>query len=76
MFKGLKLLRTYYRVNGGPSLVGRKVTLPTSAPANATALLRQPCPPLCLPLGLIMFLLLLSRIMSVEKVNHVTVEEA
>jgi hypothetical protein len=34
IFKGLKLLRTHYRVNRGASLVGRKVTLPTNAPAS------------------------------------------
>jgi hypothetical protein len=43
--------------------VGRKVTLPTSAPIHATAVLRQSCPPLCLPVVLILFLLLLDRTM-------------
>jgi hypothetical protein len=70
MFRGLKPLRTHYRVNRGDSLVGRKVTLPTNAPATATALLRQSCPPLCLPVGLILFLLLLRRTMFTE--NSIT----
>jgi hypothetical protein len=59
VLRGLKLLRTPYRMNGGATLVGRKVTLPTNAPIRATTLLRQLCPPLRLPVGLILFLLLL-----------------
>jgi hypothetical protein len=39
MFRGLKLLRTHYRENGGVLLVGRKATLPTNAPTRAAALL-------------------------------------
>jgi hypothetical protein len=41
--------------------VERKVTLPTNAPVSATALLRQLCPPMRLPMGLILFLLLLDK---------------
>jgi hypothetical protein len=67
MFRRLKLLRTHYRVNGGASLVRRKVTLPTNAPASTTTLLRQSCPPLCLPVGLILFMLLLGRTMFMER---------
>jgi hypothetical protein len=48
-------------------LVGRKVTLPTNAPNSATALLKQPCPPLQLPVELILFPLLLDRTMFVER---------
>jgi hypothetical protein len=66
MFIGLKPLKTHYRVNGGSSLLGRKVTLPINAPASATALLKQLCPPLRLPMGLILFLLLLDRTMFME----------
>jgi hypothetical protein len=67
MFRGLKLLKTHYKVNGGASLVGRKVTLPTNVLASATALLRQSCPPLRLAVGLILFLLLLDRTMFMER---------
>jgi hypothetical protein len=40
VLRGLKLLRTPYRVNRGATLVGRKVTLITNAPIRTTALLR------------------------------------
>jgi hypothetical protein len=40
VFRGLKLLRTHYRVNGGATVVGRNVTLPTTAPIHKTTLLR------------------------------------
>jgi hypothetical protein len=63
VFRGLKLLITHYRVNGSATLVGSEVTLPTNVPICATALLRQLCPPLRLPVELIMFLLLLGRTM-------------
>jgi hypothetical protein len=49
------------------TLVGRKVTLPTNTPISATALLRQPCPPLRLPMVLILALLLLDRTMFTER---------
>jgi hypothetical protein len=39
MFRGLKPLITHYWGNGGVSLAGRKVTMPTSVPIRATALL-------------------------------------
>jgi hypothetical protein len=58
------LLRTHYRVNRGARLMWRKVTLPTNDPVSATALLRQSCPPLRLPVGLSMFLL--DRSMFIE----------
>jgi hypothetical protein len=67
MFSGLKPLRTHYKLNGGASLVGRKVTLPTNAPTSATTLLRKPCPPPHLLVGLILFLLLLGRTMSTDR---------
>jgi hypothetical protein len=67
MFRGLKPLRTYNRGNGSASLVGRKTTLPTNAPTHAAALLRQLHPPRHLPLGQILFLLLLGRTMFVER---------
>jgi hypothetical protein len=62
MFIGLKPLRTHYRVNGGASLVGRKVTLPTKAPTHAAALLRQLCQPK-------LFLSLLGRTMFMKRSN-------
>jgi hypothetical protein len=40
VFRGLKVLRTHYRMNGSATLVGIKVTLPTNAPIRATVLLR------------------------------------
>jgi hypothetical protein len=40
MFRGLKPLRTHYWGNGGVSLAGRKVTLPTSVPICTIILLR------------------------------------
>jgi hypothetical protein len=64
VFRGLKLLRTHYKVNRSAMLVGSKVTLPINAPICAPALLRQSCPPVRLPMELILFLLLLSRTMS------------
>jgi hypothetical protein len=76
MFRGLKPLRTHYRVNGGASLVGRKVILPTNAPTRAAALLKQPCPPLHLPMGWILFLVTARQNYVHGKVNHVAVEEA
>jgi hypothetical protein len=57
----LKLLRTHYRVNGSAMLVGSEVTLSTNSPIHAPALLRQLCPPLRLPVELILILLLPSR---------------
>jgi hypothetical protein len=36
VFRGLKLLRTHYRVNGSAILVGSKVTLPTKCPNPVT----------------------------------------
>jgi hypothetical protein len=67
VFRELKLLRTHYKVNGGATLVQRKVTLTTNAPIHATALHRQPCPPLRPPVGLILFMWLLDRTMFVER---------
>jgi hypothetical protein len=67
MFRGLKPLRTHYRGNGGVSLVGRKVTLPTSVPIRAIVFLRQLCPLLRLPVGQILFLLLLGKTLFVER---------
>jgi hypothetical protein len=67
VLRGLSLLRTPYRVNGVATLLGRKVTLPSNAPIHTTALLRQLCPPLRLPVGLILFLLLLDRTMFMER---------
>jgi hypothetical protein len=46
VFKGLKLLRTHYKVNKTAMLVGSEVTLPANAPIHTPTLLRQ----LCLPL--------------------------
>jgi hypothetical protein len=40
VFRGLKLLRTHYRVNGSATLAGSELTFPTNAPICATALLR------------------------------------
>jgi hypothetical protein len=40
VFRGLKLLRTHYRVNGSAMLVGSEVTLPMNSPIYALALLR------------------------------------
>jgi hypothetical protein len=64
VFRGLKLLRTHYKVSGSAMLVGNKVTLPTNAPIHTPTLLRQLCPPLRLPVELILFPLLRSRTMS------------
>jgi hypothetical protein len=47
VFRGLKLLRTHYRVNGSAMLVGSEVTLPTNAPIRAPALLRWLCSYCC-----------------------------
>jgi hypothetical protein len=67
MFRGLKLLRTHYRGNGGVLLVGRKVTLPTSVPIRATILLWQLRALLHLPVGQILFLLLLGKTSFAER---------
>jgi hypothetical protein len=55
VFRGLKLLRTHYTVNRSAMSVGGEVTLPTNGPIRAPALLRQLCPPLCLPMELILY---------------------
>jgi hypothetical protein len=59
--------RTHYQGNGGVSLAGRKVTLPTSVPIRAIVLLWQLRPLLCLPMGQILFLLLLGRTSFMER---------
>jgi hypothetical protein len=41
MFKGPKRLKTQRRLNGSVMLVEKVVTMPTSAPIRAAALLRQ-----------------------------------
>jgi hypothetical protein len=64
-FRGLKLLRTHYTVNGSAMLVGKEVTLPTNAPIRAPAFLKQLYLPLHLPMEPTLFLLLLSRTMLV-----------
>jgi hypothetical protein len=76
IFRGLKLLRTHYRMNGGATLVGRKVTLPTNAPVSATALLRQLCLPLRLPVGANSIAVAARQNYVHGKVNHVALEEA
>jgi hypothetical protein len=63
VFRGLKLLRTHYRVNGSGMLVGSEVTLPTNAPIQLPTLLRELRPPLCLLVELILFQFLPSRTM-------------
>jgi hypothetical protein len=67
MFRGLILLRTHCRGNRSVLLVGRKVTLPTSVPICVAALLRQLRSLLHLPVGQILFLLLLARTMFTER---------
>jgi hypothetical protein len=37
VLRGLKLLRTHYRVNGSAMLVERDVTMPTNAPIHVLA---------------------------------------
>jgi hypothetical protein len=57
--------------------MGRKITLPTNAPIHATTFLKQLCPSLRLPVGLILFLLLLDRTMFMERsITSQWVEEA
>jgi hypothetical protein len=49
------MLRTHYKVNESAMLVGSEVTLLTNASIRATTLLRQLCPPMHLPVELILF---------------------
>jgi hypothetical protein len=63
MLRGLKLLRTHYKVNGNAMLVGSEASLPTNGPIHAIALSRQLCPHLHLPVELILFPVLLDRTM-------------
>jgi hypothetical protein len=76
MYRRLKLLRTHYRVNGGASLVGRKVTLPTNAPASATALLQTVVSTPAPTHGANSIPATARQNYVCGKVNHVAVEEA
>jgi hypothetical protein len=76
MFRGLKPLRTHYRGNGGVSLAGRKVTLPSRVPIHTIILLRQLRPLLRLPVGKNSVPVAARQNFVHGKVNHVTVEEA